>query len=405
MELLSPAGDINKLRYALSYGADAVYASGTSFGLRSHSRNFNRQELSQAVEIVHQAGKKIYITVNIYAHNKEIAGLENYLSFLADIKVDALIISDPGVLHQAGLYAPRIPVHISTQANVTSWSSAKFWESAGAKRIILARELGIAEIAEIKKRLPDLELEMFVHGAMCMSYSGRCLLSAFLNGRHANLGDCSQPCRWEYFLKEKSRPEEEFVIEEDEHGSYILNSRDLCLIDRIAEIAQAGVDSIKIEGRMKSLYYVANVTRIYREALAAIENDSQLVPELREELEKVSHRVYSEGFIDGLDSMEKQYYSSSAYLRTYQYLGEIIQQTDNWLQVNVKAKFSVGEEIELVFPQRLSDRKITVTQLINEEGTQIFFTKPNTVIKIEIEGKCPSDGILRKKIQIKELRR
>jgi len=398
MELLSPAGDINKLHYALAYGADAVYASGTSFGLRSHSRNFNHQELSEAVNLVHQAGKKIYITVNIYAHNKQIAGMEEYLTYLAELDVDALIISDPGVLWQANKFAPKIPVHISTQANVTSWSSAKFWQSAGAKRIILARELGISEISEIKERLPELELEMFVHGAMCMSYSGRCLLSAYLNGRHANLGDCSQPCRWEYYLKEKSRPDEEFVIEEDEHGSYILNSRDLCLIDRMTEIAKAGVDSIKIEGRMKSLYYVANVTRVYREAIKLVQAGNEILPELRSELEKVSHRVYSEGFIDGLCSMEKQYYSSSAYLRNYQYLGEVINQTDNWLQVNVKSKFSVGEKIELVFPDRSADRKIEVVQLLNEEETQIYFTKPNTVIKIEIEGKCPSQGILRKKI-------
>ncbi|MDP8220396.1 MAG: U32 family peptidase C-terminal domain-containing protein [Candidatus Stygibacter frigidus] len=401
MELLSPAGDIHKLQYALAYGADAVYASGTSFGLRSHSRNFDSSELSQAVQSVHAAGKKIYITVNIYAHNKEIAHLKEYLQFLAELHVDALIISDPGVLMQAQQYAPHISVHISTQANVTSWSSVKFWQQAGAKRIILARELGINEISEIKQRVPEMELEMFVHGAMCMSYSGRCLLSAYLNGRHANLGDCSQPCRWEYYLKEKSRPDEEFTIEEDEYGSYILNSRDLCLIDRMTEIAQAGVDSIKIEGRMKSLYYVANVTRIYREAISAVQQNIAIDPELRHELEKVSHRVYSEGFFEGLNSMEKQYYDSSAYIRNYQFLGEIIEHENNWITVNVKSKFSVDEEIELVFPNRSGDIRMKAGNMINEESEQIFFTKPNTVVKIEIEGKCPSQGILRKRIEDK----
>jgi len=222
-----------------------------------------------------------------------------------------------------------------------------------------------------------------------------------LNGRHANLGDCSQPCRWEYYLKEKSRPDEEFTIEEDEHGSYILNSRDLCLIDRMTEIAKAGVDSIKIEGRMKSLYYVANVTRIYREAISAVQHNNTIEPELRHELEKVSHRVYSEGFFEGLNSMEKQYYDSSAYIRNYQFLGEITGLAQSWITVNVKSKFSAGEYIELVFPDRSQDIKMKAGNMINEESEQIFFTKPNTVVKIEIEGKCPSQGILRKKIEDK----
>ncbi len=398
MELLSPAGDISKLRYALAYGADAVYASGENFGLRSRSRNFSEAELVEALEIVHQSEKKLYITVNIYAHNRDIAELGSYLAFLDEIGVDALIISDPGVLLQVRQFASHIPFHISTQANVTSWSSVQYWQEAGASRIILARELGIEEIAEIRSRVDNIELEMFVHGAMCMSYSGRCLLSAYLNGRHANLGDCSQPCRWEYFLKEKSRPEEEFVIEEDERGTYILNSRDLCLIDRLAEIKAAGVDSIKIEGRMKSLYYVANVTRTYREALNELESTHLISPVLRSELEKVSHRVYSQGFIDGLDSMEKQYYESSAYMRTYQFLGEIIEQSEDWLTVNVKSKFSAGEKIELIFPERNFDHLITPVKMINEEGEQIYFTKPNTIIKIGIAGKYPANGILRKRI-------
>lgn len=398
MELLSPAGSSEKLVYAITYGADAVYAAGKNYGLRSRSVNFSDSELEEAVEYVHNFGKKLYLTVNIFAHNRDLKGLDRYLSYLNGLAIDALIISDPGVYNLARTYAPSIPIHISTQANVTSWSSVRFWQAQGAKRIILARELSLEEISEIREKVPDIELEMFVHGAMCMSYSGRCLLSAFLNGRHANLGDCSQPCRWEYYLKEKSRPEEEFLISEDERGSYILNSRDLCLIKRIKEIKAAGVDSIKIEGRMKSLYYVANVTRTYREAIDRIQRGEDISESLSEELEKVSHRVYSEGFIEGLDSMSKQYYPSSAYIRTHQFLGEVLGWVHGCITVNVKAKFSLGEEIELICPTRINDQKFRVKKLYSEDGTQISFTKPNTIVKIGFDGELIEKGILRKEI-------
>lgn len=396
--MLSPAGSSEKLVYAITYGADAVYAAGKNYGLRSRSVNFSDSELEEAVEYVHNFGKKLYLTVNIFAHNRDLKGLDRYLSYLNGLAIDALIISDPGVYNLARTYAPSIPIHISTQANVTSWSSVRFWQAQGAKRIILARELSLEEISEIREKVPDIELEMFVHGAMCMSYSGRCLLSAFLNGRHANLGDCSQPCRWEYYLKEKSRPEEEFLISEDERGSYILNSRDLCLIKRIKEIKAAGVDSIKIEGRMKSLYYVANVTRTYREAIDRIQRGEDISESLSEELEKVSHRVYSEGFIEGLDSMSKQYYPSSAYIRTHQFLGEVLGWVNGCITVNVKAKFSLGEEIELICPTRINDQKFTVKKLYSEDGTQISFTKPNTIVKIGFDGELIEKGILRKEI-------
>jgi U32 family peptidase len=399
MELLSPAGDLLKLQYALAYGADAVYASGTGFGLRTKSRNFTDDGLISAVEYTHNQGKKIYITVNIFAHNQQIADLKNYLIFLSHLQIDALIISDPGVFNLARQYAGNLPIHISTQANVTNWSSVLFWRDAGAKRIILARELSIDEISEISQHVPDIELEMFVHGAMCMSYSGRCLLSAYLNGRHANLGDCSQPCRWEFYLKEKSRPDEEFVIEEDEQGTYILNSRDLCLLDRLPQIMAAGVDSIKIEGRMKSLYYAANVTRIYKEAMKAIETGKEICPQLREELTKVSHRVYCEGFFYGLTGMNKQYYESSAYIRNFQFLGEVINSEPGWLIINVKARFQQGEEIDLITPERQLDSTFIVKIILNEDSEQISFTKPNTVVKIGFDSKCPAWGILRKKIK------
>ncbi|MCF7918955.1 MAG: U32 family peptidase C-terminal domain-containing protein [Candidatus Cloacimonetes bacterium] len=399
MELLAPAGNFEKLRYALAYGADAVYAAGRDYGLRAHSGNFEKEELKSAVEYVHRFGKKIYITINIYAHNRDLTDLPEYLQYLASLQVDALIISDPAIFSFARQYAPELPIHISTQANVTSWSAVKFWQELGARRIILARELSLAEISEIRARVPGMELEMFVQGAMCMSYSGRCLLSAYLTGRSANQGDCSQPCRWEYNLQERTRPGEIFTVEEDRRGTYIFNSRDLNLISRLPEIKAAGVNSLKIEGRMKSLYYVANVTRTWREAITDVEKNIPVAEELKAELEKVSHRVYCEGFADGLDSLQTQHHESSAYIRNEQYLGVITAYEKGRLHVKVKAKFSLSEEIELIFPQREFDKKITVNEIFDEENKRISFTKPNTEITLAIEGKFPVFGIIRKKIR------
>nr|MBC8416534.1 U32 family peptidase [Candidatus Cloacimonadota bacterium] len=324
MELLSPAGDLHKLKYAVLYGADAVYTAGTQFGLRAKSGNLTREELKQAVEFCHNKKKNIYITVNIFAHNKDIDELLDYLQFLQSIGVDAFIISDPGIFSLAREFAPEIPIHISTQANVTSWKSAEFWFQQGAKRIILSRELSISEIKKIRKKVPGIELEMFVHGAMCISYSGRCLLSSFLNNRSANQGYCTQPCRWEYGLAEKTRPNEFFSLDEDEYGTYIMNSKDLCLVERLKEIIDAGLDSIKIEGRMKSLYYVANVTRTYKKVVKLISENKEVPDNLKEELNKVSHRHYTEGFFDSFDSATTQFYDSSTYIRDYQFIGEII---------------------------------------------------------------------------------
>jgi len=399
MELLAPAGNFAKLRYALAYGADAVYAAGTDYGLRARSNNFGKEELKTALEYVHDLGKKLYITINIYAHNRDLEGLPSYLEYLNTLGVDALIISDPAIFRLAKIHAPKIPIHISTQANVTSWSSVQFWKDLGAKRIILARELSIAEIKVIREKVTDIELEMFVHGSMCMSYSGRCLLSAYLNGRSANQGDCSQPCRWEYFLKERSRPNETFTIEEDERGTYVFNSRDLNLINRLTEIKAAGVDSLKIEGRMKSVYYVANVTRTWREAIDLINEANTLPQELIDELDKISHRVYCEGFADGLNSEQKQHYESSAYIRTHQFLGEIIDKQNDLLRIKVKAKFSVGEEIELISPNRHNDHKFIVNEIFDEERNRISFTKPNTEISLATTDDFPEFGIVRKKIR------
>jgi len=397
MELLSPAGDIYKLEYAVLYGADAVYTAGTQFGLRAKSGNLTREELKQAVEFCHKKNKKIYITINIFAYNEDIEKLPDYLQFLQSIGVDAFIISDPGVFSLAQEYAPKIPIHISTQANVTSWKSAEFWFKQGAKRIILARELSISEIKKIREKVPGIELEMFVHGAMCISYSGRCLLSSFLNKRSANQGYCTQPCRWEYGLVEKTRPDEFFSLEEDEYGSYILNSKDLCLIDRLHEIIDAGLDSIKIEGRMKSHYYVANVTRTYKNAIKLISENEKISSNLKEELNKVSHRHYTEGFFDNFDSATTQFYESSAYIRNYQFIGEIVKMDRRYIYIAIRAKFSVSDKIEIIFPDMNNDLSLEISNLYNEEGESISFTKPNTIVRIDINKEIPSYGIVRKK--------
>ncbi|MCK4956098.1 MAG: U32 family peptidase [Candidatus Cloacimonetes bacterium] len=396
LEILSPAGSLEKLQFAIKYGADAVYAAGKSFGLRAKSTNLSNAELKEAVEYCHKHNAKLYITVNIFAHNEDIDALAEYLDFLQSIEVDALIISDPAVFSLAKQYAPNIDIHISTQANITSWRSVKFWSDLGASRVILARELTISEIKEIRAKVPEVELEMFVHGAMCMSYSGRCLLSSFLNGRDANRGNCTQPCRWGYNLIEKTRPNELFPIEEDDYGTYILNSKDLCLFDRLQEIIDAGVVSLKIEGRMKSLYYVAVVTRAYKTAIQLLQANKPVAEYLRAELDKVSHRNYTDGFFDSFDSMSTQYHQTSSYIREYQFIGEIIEHEPKVI-ISIRAKFSLGDEIEFIFPDSQHDFSHKVFEILDMEGKQLEFTKPNTFIEMRLDKSIPVGGIVRMK--------
>ena len=401
MEILAPAGDWDKLRYAVAYGADAVYAAGKHFGLRAKAGNFNREELRTAVQYCHERDKKIYITVNIFAHNEDIAQLTPYIEFLRDIAVDALIISDPGVIALVREIAPEIPIHLSTQANTTSWKSAEFWARQGVKRIILARELSFKEINDIIRAVPELEFEIFVHGAMCISYSGRCLLSAFLNNRSANRGFCTQTCRWKFHLMEESRPGQYFPIEEDERGAYILNSRDLSLFDHLPEIIDSSITSLKIEGRMKSPYYVANTTRVYKTAVKLVKEGKTIPPALKEELDRISHRQYTTGFFSPQET-ETQYYESSSYIRNYQYLGEILE-SETWLKesdgqpvkryykalVNVKSKFARNEEIEIVFPDYREDLILSVDEIYSPEDELLEETKPNsTVILLWNESNC-----------------
>ncbi len=400
MELLSPAGSLQKLKYAVFYGADAVYAAGKNFGLRAKSLNLTNDELKTAVEFCHKHNKKIYITINIFAHNRHIADLPEYLRFLSEIKPDAFIISDPGIFSLAKEIAPQIPIHISTQANVTSWKAVEFWKKLGAKRIILARELTLSEIKEIREKVPDIELEMFVHGAMCMSYSGRCLLSAYLTGRDANLGDCSQPCRWKYYLMEEKRPDEFFPIEEDQYGTYFMNSKDLCLIDRLKDIKNAGVNSIKIEGRMKSVYYVANVVRTYKKALEDLKNNLPFNKTLSEELDKISHRAYTYAFIDEFNATNTQNYATSSYTRKYKVLGYVIKNEDDHLIVDVRNKFFKNDKIEIIYPEFENDMKFRVKNIIDENGASLEFTKPNTIVKIPFPYQKRKYGILRQKIEV-----
>ena len=297
-ELLAPAGNMEKCKMALLYGADAIYLGGNKFGLRAFAANFSTAEIKEAVEFAHNLGKKVYVTVNIFAHNEDIAELPEYLLSLEEAGVDALLISDFGVWSIARQVVPDMALHVSTQANTCNWAAVEAWKNLGAERVVLARELSIAEISEIDKKC-DVELEVFVHGAMCISYSGRCYLSSYLTGRDGNRGECAQVCRWNYQLVEENRPDQAFPIEEDERGTYIMNSKDLCLLDLIPELAEAGVDSLKIEGRMKSVHYVATVVSVYRKAIDDwYSNPGQfsIKSEWKDELEKVSHRPYFYGF-------------------------------------------------------------------------------------------------------------
>jgi putative protease len=390
MELLSPAGNLEKLKYAIYYGADAVYAGSQDFSLRAKADNFSHEDLIVATEFCHEHGKKLYVPLNIYAHNRHIEPISSYIRRLSDARVDAVIVSDIGICQTVSDIAPDLPIHISTQANTTSYRSVKAWQKLGAKRIILARELTSSEVSEIRERCPDIELEIFVHGAMCVSYSGRCLLSAYLNNRSANLGECTQPCRWEYSLIEKSRPGQYFPIEEDQHGFYFMNSKDLCLWNRLTEIKQIGIDSVKIEGRMKSLYYIANVTRAYR---AGIDNSCSQRELWLSELDKFSHRIYTEGFFSEQNDMQN--YETAQYTRDWQFVGHITRCDGDLALVKSHYKVTNDSTLELIFPDVNCDITIEKPELFDEEKNRIDFTKPNSYFYVKVSRGFPQYGIVR----------
>jgi len=324
MELLAPAGNMDKMKMALLYGADAVYLGGKAFGLRAYSGNFTDEELREAVSFAHSLKKKVHVTVNIFPHNDDFKGLPEYLEYLDSIGVDAILVADPGVFYLARKIVPRMPVHISTQANTTNWISAKFWQEAGAKRVVMAREVSLADIKVIHEKVP-VELEGFVHGAMCISYSGRCLLSNyFTQNRDSNRGQCVQACRWKYNIVEETRPGQYFPVTEDDRGTYIFNSKDLCLLPYLPALYEAGLCSLKIEGRMKSVHYVATVVKVYREALDAFERDPEhfsVKQEWLDELEKISHRPYTKGFSVSRPTEADQVYSHSSNTQTHEFIG------------------------------------------------------------------------------------
>lgn len=376
VELLAPAGDLEKLKFALLYGADAVYIGGEVFGLRAAAKNFSLEQMKEGIEFAHSMGKKVFLTLNIIPHNADIHYLEDYIGSIRDIGLDAVILSDPGTLMFVKQYAPELEVHLSTQANNTNYMSANFWHTQGISRVILARELSFKEIAEIRAKTPEtLEIEAFVHGAMCISYSGRCLISNYMTHRDANRGACAQPCRWEYNIVEKTRPNEEFPVLETEDGTFLFNSKDLCMIHAVDKLIESGLDSLKIEGRMKSVYYVANIVRAYREAIDTYYRDPENFvynPEWFAEIKKVSHREFTDGFYENKPSEESQLYGSSAYIRSYDFVG-VVKSYDaesGMAVIEQRNNFRVGDTLEIIGPDYYQSEMV-VTSILNEKGESI----------------------------------
>jgi len=405
LEVLSPAGNMEKLKTAVYFGADAVYFAGKSFGLRAFAGNFDEKEMAEAVEFCHKNNVKAYVTVNIVAHNYDFEKLPEYLEFLNSIKVDAMIISDLGIVQFAKKYAPDVDIHISTQANVTNKYTTKLLCEMGAKRIVLARELTLTEIKQIRDYIPeDVELEAFVHGAMCISYSGRCLLSNYLSGRRSNKGECIQACRWKYTINEESRDNEKLPIEEDSRGTYILNSKDLKMIEYLDELVKAGVTSFKLEGRMKSPYYVATITNAYRRALDGLKQDinNYSCPEvLIEELEKTSHRRYTTGFnFKDKKKEESEYLESSMPIQTHEFMAIVTKDSENGeVEIQQRNKFVVGDELEVLAPHKNFNKIIKVTgmkDLNGEEVVEAKIVQQTLILKTDLELK--TGDILRKKI-------
>ena len=393
-ELLAPAGDMERLRMAVLYGADAVYLAGTSFGMRSFAGNFSPEELPKAVAWAHSHGVRVHVTVNTMPRNKEASRLPAYLEQLQEAGVDALIVADLGAFTMAGQYAPRCERHISTQASIANYACAAAWYDLGAKRVILARELSLDEIREIREKIPsELELEAFVHGAMCVSYSGRCLLSNYMTGRDSNRGACAQPCRYQYYLMEEKRPGEYFPVFEDEKGTYIMNSRDMCMIDHVGELMDAGLNSLKIEGRAKSAYYAAIVTGAYRHVIDDVAAGRPVDPVWRDEVEHVSHRHYATGFYFGQPG---QYTDNARYIREWQVVALVTECDDSgYATLSLRNKFSTGEPLELVGPDT-KPIAFTAPVMEDEAGEPLTEPKnPQMVFRMRLPKPVPPWSILR----------
>ena len=398
-ELLSPAGDMEKLKMAVAYGADAVYLAGTSFGMRSFAGNFSPEELPRAVAYAHDHGVRVHVTVNTMPRSGEVDALPAHLERLNDAGVDALILADLGAFTLAGKYAPRCERHISTQQSIANYACAQAWYDLGAKRVVLARELSMDEIREIRRRTsPELELETFCHGAMCVSYSGRCLLSNYMTGRDSNRGACAQPCRYQYALMEEKRPGEYFPVYEENGATYIMNSRDMCMIDHVGELMDAGLDSLKIEGRAKSAYYAAIVTGAYRHAIDAAWSGVPLDPVWRDEVEHISHRHYSTGFFYGQPG---QFTEDSRYIRDWQITAKVVScDQEGRALLTLNNKFSLGDRLELVGPG-VRPQPLEVTALWDEDGlplTQV--RKPQMRFRMQLPQSVPPLSILRRQADL-----
>ena len=373
IELLAPAGDMERLRMSRAYGADAVYLAGTDFGMRSFAGNFTPEELKQAVALCHSRGVAVHVTCNTMPRNGEIARMPEWLSYLQELGVDAAILADVGVLSLLKKHAPRVKAHISTQASVSNYQAAAAWHELGARRVVTARELSLEEIREIRRNIPeDMEIESFIHGAMCISYSGRCLLSNYFTGRDANQGACTHPCRWKYAVVEETRPGEYMPVYENDRGTFIFNSKDLCMIEHIPELLESGIDSFKIEGRMKTALYVAAVTRTYRKAIDDCKQDVNLYRRnlewYKEEIGKCTTREFSTGFYFGKPGSDSQIYDNSTYHKNYTYLGTVQERdSSDRARIEQKNKFSVGETIEVMKPSG-ENLLVSVKGIYDEEG-------------------------------------
>ena len=401
-ELLIPAGSLDVLKTAVIYGADAVYLGGEAFGLRAKAKNFTNEEIKEGIAFAHERGVKVYITANILAHNDDLAGVEQYFEELKDIRPDALIISDPGVFAIAKRVLPDMELHVSTQANNTNYGTYLFWHQLGAKRVVSARELSLQEIREIRAHIPeDMQIESFIHGAMCISYSGRCLLSNFLVGRDANQGACTHPCRWKYSVVEETRPGEYMPVYENERGTYIFNSKDLCMIEHIPELVDAGIDSFKIEGRMKTALYVATVARTYRKAIDDYKKDPELYRKnmewYKEEIGKCTYREFTTGFYFGKPTTDSQIYDSNTYVKNYTYLGPAEEvREDGCCRIEQKNKFSVGEQIEIMKPDG-RNVLVTVKGITDEDGnTMESAPHPKQVLWVDLGSEVSPYDILRR---------
>lgn len=400
-ELLIPASSLEVLKTAVIFGADAVYIGGEAFGLRAKAKNFSLDEMREGIRFAHEHDVKVYVTANILAHNYDLAGVREYFEELKEIKPDGLIIADPAIFEIAGEVCPEIERHISTQANNTNYGTFNFWYKQGATRVVTARELSLEEIKEIRANIPeDMEIETFVHGAMCISYSGRCLLSNYMVGRDANQGACTHPCRWKYSIVEETRPGEVMPVFENERGTYIFNSKDLCMIEHIPELIESGVDSLKIEGRMKTALYVATVARTYRKAIDDYKKDPEIykqnMPWYLDQISNCTYRQFTTGFFFGKPNEDSQIYDNNTYVKEYTYLGIIGEERDGTYRIEQRNKFSVGEKIEVMKPNG-DNVEVVVKRILTEDGVeQESAPHPKQVLYVDLGIAVDKYDILRR---------